>query len=316
MATGKANKLIFGEWEAGFKSLRELGCEFAAFYGAEPLYDFHNLPDVIELAEDLGIRTTLITSGLVDDVEEKIRELYRSGLRSLTMSYDINPHDRSAQLKMDRVNSLLNYFNRLGPNRDRAIVITLHRENFLEVPRIIREMSERNIWTFFDLIHYSRGQAGSKCAKRDVIPDLIFRKDDIPDLIRILSEIEGLKKSGHLCHSSTHFLNLLRADQGELVLKYNWNCAGDDNLFPSWVTVDCDGRVYPCDDFQPPYRDILEAFLVMNIAERFDEFKEYWSRQVLLKCPGCAWNTHIDAHQIKAGLLPLGDYVHTEEGKE
>ena len=43
MANGRSNDLSIDQWKKGFDNLKQLGCGFAAFYGAEPLADFNKL---------------------------------------------------------------------------------------------------------------------------------------------------------------------------------------------------------------------------------------------------------------------------------
>ena len=124
----------------------------------------------------------------------------------------------------------------------------------------------------------------------------------------------ALKKEGALCHSSVPFLKILQVQAlMNNELDYNWNCADDRERFPSWVTIDCDGMVFPCDDFQP--RDIIPNMKINYLTKGYNWniFKKFWLRKVKKECPGCLWNTHIDAHFIKAGNIPFSDYVHTKE---
>jgi hypothetical protein len=55
------------------------------------------------------------------------------------------------------------------------------------------------------------------------------------------------------------------------------------------------------------------AIQLHELADRWDEFATYWKDVVDRGCPGCLWNTHIDAHFIKQGHVPFSDYVHIEE---
>lgn len=289
--------------------MKELGCQFIAFYGAECLYDFDKLPEVVGYAESVGIRTTVITSGNIPGFQDRIRILYASGLRSLTMSYDIVPLGNSSLRKMEKVESGLAFFSSLGPVRDRAIVVTLTRKNFQRLPHVIRDFTTKGIWTFFDFIHGDRGQPGSKCGPAD--PELLFQERDLSELNFVLEEVLYLKKVGFLCHASEAFLNKIRKDSCSILRNYNWNCACEKS-FPSWVTIDCDGLVYPCDDFQP--RDAMQEFPIDTLKARWPSFCSHWKPIVKKSCPGCCWNTHIDACLIKEGKLPITDYVHGSEG--
>jgi len=134
--------------------------------------------------------------------------------------------------------------------------------------------------------------------------DLLFRQEDTRNFLFFLDDLVNLKKSKFFCHTSFGFMDLLSSNP-KLLATYNWNCALSD-AFPSWVTVDCDGLVYPCDDFQIRPGKIL----LLDLFVRWDEFSNQSRQQVKERCPGCLWNTHIDAHAIKEGKLSFSDYVH------
>jgi MoaA/NifB/PqqE/SkfB family radical SAM enzyme len=311
MVDGRRNSCSIEEWKAGFTELKKLGCSLVAIYGAEPLHDFDKLPETIQFAEELGIHTTVITSGVVSHLNEKLKTLYEHGLRSITASYDAVSQDLSSQKKSLKAREVVNTFRSFGPVRDAAIVVTLTRQNYSSLPLIIETMSEKNIWTFFDLIHPDRGQPGSKVKNTDL--NLLFMPEDMVSLCNVLQTVKGMKSKGLLCHTSTTFLETVKI-AGAFWLQnpsyphapYMWNCS-DYDCFPSWITVDCNGTVYPCDDFQPKDISIIK---VWEIAELWNRFCKIWKPVVKERCPGCLWNTHIDAHLIKRGLLPLTDYIH------
>jgi len=309
MVQDKDNIVPIELWEEGFENLRALDVGFCAFYGAEPLMEFKNLPEIIKYCEDIGILTTIITSGIVKNFHDKLKELYNNDLRSLSMSYDMVPLGSSSEAKGYQAIKGIEYFNTLGPNRDTAFISTLTRTNYTKVIETVKHLQNKyGSWFFFDIIHPDRGQDGSKC--KGSSDELLFKETDLPGLHVMLTELIKMKDNGFNCHSSKGFVDLLLNNDYELLKEYNWNCADDLNLFPSWVTVDCDGIVYPCDDFQPQFN---KKFYVWNLYEEWEEFKEFWRPVVKAVCPGCAWNTHIDAHLIKGESLPFSDYVHTKE---
>lgn len=306
MADGRVNTQSLEFWKKGIDNLKALGASFMAFCGAECLTDFEKLPDTVGYAESQGINTTVITSGLVPDFKEKLKILYHRGATSLTMSYDMVALDKSSAAKSNKALEGLQFFQSLGANvRDTAVIATLTRTNFRELPNTIRKMSDLGIWTFFDFIHADRGQPGSKVKTTDL--GLMFKPEDYEELDYIMNLVLQMKEEGYLCHSSKHFLGMISANDHEVIREYNWHCAKEDN-FPAWVTADCDGRVYCCDDYQ--VRDGVKNFYLDKLYEEFQEFSDYWRGLSLFDCSGCFWNHHIDAHQVKYGNLKISDYVH------
>ncbi len=305
MADGRTNSKSLEFWKKGVDNLKQLGASFMAFCGAECLTDFNNLPEVVGYAESNNINTTVITSGLVPDFNKKLQILHDHGAMSLTMSYDMHPLDKSSAAKSSKALEGLLFFKSLGKIRDVAVIATLSRTNFRLLPDTIRKMTDLGIWTFFDFIHSDRNQPGSKVKTTDL--GLQFKPEDFSALDDVLSEVLELKNQGYLCHSSKHFLGMVSKNDHEVIRNYNWHCAKEDN-FPAWVTADCDGRVYCCDDYQN--RSGEKNFYLDELHDRFQEFSDYWKEKSLIECPGCFWNHHIDAHQVKYGNLPITDYVH------
>ena len=311
MADGRANSLTLGQWKLGFDNLKQLDCGFAAFYGAEPLFDFDKLPEIVGYAESIGIHTTVITSGAIKKLKEKLDILYYNGAKSLSMSYDIVALDSSSKVKTNNAIKNLLYFKDKGNIRDVAAISTLTRTNYKYFLKSVEILSDLGIWSFFDLIHDDRKQEGSKCKSSTITKELMFKEGDNSYFIDFLYKLKNLKKQGYLCHSSYGFMDFIIQNPSRLQT-YNWNCANEEG-FPAWVTVDCDGIVYPCDDFQPV---ISVSIPVYELYNQWELFCQIWKPIVAARCPGCLWNTHIDAHFIKQGKQPFSDYVHIGTERE
>lgn len=313
MVDGRSNSQSVEFWIQTAYALANLGCGFAAFYGAEPLVeDIDKLGMTINAFEKNGIKTTVITSGCVPDFEAKLDTLYQYGLRSLSMSYDIVPLGPSSKAKSSKAIKHLTDWLKRDNVRDAAAIATLTRTNFRELPRSIQELDKLGIWTFFDMIHTDRGQEGCKVKDTPQTRELLFREEDMIDLKYTLIEVSKLKMRGCLCHSSNQFLDLICRENFRHLRAYDWNC-GRHRSFPAWLTIDCDGRVYPCDDFQPHGDGREHQWFANRIDQDFAGFSEWMKKQCLAGCPGCLWNTHYDAHMIKEGQIPFCNYVHTKE---
>jgi MoaA/NifB/PqqE/SkfB family radical SAM enzyme len=306
MADGRKNIPTIEQWKLGIDSLKKLDCGFIAFYGAEPLADFRKLPEVVGYSERQGIHTTVISSGGVADFFGKLRALKKEGAMSLSMSYDVIGLDKSSKSKTTKALDGLRYFRELGTCRDIAAIATLTKKNLSYFSKAIQELTNEDIWFFFDFIHLDRGQPGSKCKSFPGQEELVFGSEDIPELKKVLMQILDLKNKGYLCHTSRQFIELVSSRSA---LTYDWHC-GKSEVFPSWVSVDCDGEVGICDDYRPTVPKDKKIY-IWELFDKWSEFKSYWKEHVM-PCPGCLWNTHVDAHLIKEGKLPFSDYVHTE----
>ena len=307
MVDGRLNSFPLKRWIIGLDNLKELGCGFIAFYGAEPLLEFEKLVPVVRRTADLGIESTVITSGVVPNLKEKLHFLWENGLRSLSVSYDIAPYDISSESKKKKAIETLESFRSFGECRDVACIATVGKRNLTLIPEIVKELTDKHIWTFFDVLHYDRGQPGTKCAAKEALKDELFDESDLPVVQEVFSKLLELKNKGLLLHNSKNFLQLV-IDNPNAIREQNWNCANLE-AFPAFVTVDVDGAVLPCDDFHS--RTNIPPICIDQINERFDEFSKFWKQRVLKSCPGCLWNTHLDAYWIKEGAIPFSDYIHT-----
>lgn len=307
MKNDKQNTRSIEDWCSGLQNLKALGCEFAAFYGAEPLLEFDKLKLLIPFAEKIGINTTIITSGAVPDFRKKLKSLHSYGAKSISMSYDMIPLDEASKVKSENAIEHLQYFQSLGDIRDVAAIATLTRTNFHLLPETIINNTKLGIWTFFDFIHPDRGLPGTKCKGNG--KGLLFEERDFPHLLKVLHKVVELKKDGYLVHVSKEFLSLMAQNNFSLLKNFNWNCAKHD-VFPSWVTIDCDGSVHYCDDFQE--QRSRPRFDMTSLNADWDKYSEYGKKLILDRCRGCSWSTHIDAHFIKMGVNDINSYVHGE----
>jgi len=281
----------------GLRHLRNLGCQFVAIYGASPLYDMDGLDDYIREAEGLGIKTTIITDGIVKDHKGKIQTLYDAGLRSLTMSYDFVPYDKWSKLKTDKAIDLISWFIELPDIRDGEIVATVTAQNWQTILEQLPDIDKR-IWFSFDFVHFDRGNPGTKVQGYN--PALELSNDDVRSFCSGLLE---LREQGVRVHQSEPLLRHL-VEFPYMVTQYAWKC--HNNNFPSWLTIDADGTVLPCDDFHTDRR-----WKVWELTEeKFEEFTEFYAKEIETKCAGCFWSTHYDASLIKEGVVPFENYIH------
>ncbi|MFH1290083.1 MAG: radical SAM protein [Nanoarchaeota archaeon] len=281
----------------GLRRLKDLECGFIAIYGASPLYDFDGLPEYINAAEGMGILTTVIVDGAVSDSQKKLQTLYDFGLRSLTVSYDFFPYDKFSKLKSDKGLELLNWFVTLPDVRDVEIVSVVNVKNYVEILSGLLA-GDQKTWFSFDIVHPDRGQPGTKCQgnAQEFLLD--------PMQIRLFCQtLLKIKRRGYKIHQSEMLLKFMGAHP-EVVARFGWKCSNKE--FPSWLTIDADGTVLPCDDFHT-----IRDYKVWDLGKKeFEDFTRVYKKEVAKYCLGCFWTTHYDAWLIKKGKVKFGEYVH------
>lgn len=276
------------QWQRGIVRMRELGSQFVAIYGAEPLMRPQMLPEVINMIRAVGMECTVITALPDSDMMQTI--VNKSNLESITMSYDLFCEDPDRREKTASTQNALLKFQNV---RDRAVVVTVTKDNVNALPDIVRAMTAIGVWTLFDIFHSTAGKF-SKCGH-----DGETMSPRAWDMSQTARELRMLKDEGMLVHASDEYLKLVQHNYDGNPRNL-WHCSGKPT---GWLTVDADGSILACDDWQRPYPE-------GKIWDGFDEGDlERWIQPVRAECVGCAWNTHVDACLIEEGA-PLGTYVH------
>jgi radical SAM protein with 4Fe4S-binding SPASM domain len=305
MVNNKENDLTVDQWKQGMDNLKKLDCQFAAFYGAEPMLEFNKLKYVVGYAESIGIHTTVITSGIrIPEFRKKVQKMVDMGAKSFSLSYDVLPYCASSKLKTEKAFQEMKWIRSLSGIRDVAAIATITSQNYHMIPVMIAKMSAEGIWTFFDFIHEDRGMPGTKCSGKCNIK---IKPEDWEPLKQYLGLISHMKKGGYLVHTNDFFIDTVKElvkNNGDI---YSWSCA-EHKAFPSWVTIDCDGSVYPCDDFHTSriYPKFHELENPITWREMFYEME----MDIRNNYCRCCWNTHIDAHAVKDGIVPITNYIH------
>lgn len=301
-----------GIWRQAMRNLKMLGCEFVPIYGAEPLCALERLCVVLDEMRRIGLKNTVITNGVLIDKEAK-KKLLDSSLDSITLSIDsisgegLDPYSKAKSERGIRL--LLEDFKDL---RDREASVTVTKKNFRELPDMVKFFSDHGVWVSLDVIHYSKGQEGSKCTITQ-FPELNFTVGDMPEVREVFQEMIELKKQGYLIHPSMKVLEMW-LDENYVVFR-NWIC---NYKRVSWITVDCDkvivdGKVegcsiFGCDDFQP--ESLRGKYPLSSLTvEKFEQFKNEWKNKFC--CPGCFWSTHVMSDEM-VDLEEGGNYFRHE----
>lgn len=296
----------------GVRKLKSHGCEFFAIYGSSPLWgeEFVGLRDYVQTITEVGALCTVIADGVDKMSLNKLAVLHEVGLRSLTVSYDADPADVAAhadphtRLKAGKGIALLRQFKaEFKDLRDAMVVATVTRKNWRHVLDAVPILSDEGIHLGFDFVHPDKGHPGTKC-KGDAA-GLKFEAAQADEVAMFAEGMLKLKQGGALIHPSALYLSTIAA-KPSMVVDLDWKCLGP--TFPSWVTIDADGTVLPCDDF---WTD--RSFKVWDFdADALARFSTLYDHEVRTKCNGCLWNTHWDAVAIVEGRTSFEGYVHKE----
>jgi len=284
------------QWRIAAKNIRKLGAQFVAIYGAEPLDRMGGLPEMINNLRAEGIAVTVITAL---PASKRMRTLLEtSSLNSVTVSYDAlddaDASDYSDSHRRAKSTAGWKMLERNDQIMDRAVVATITQDNVDDIPEMARRATERGYWFMFDLLHDDIGVFG-KCGRGGPLQAPTKEQGH-----RMAQSLLDLKSSGMKIHASEQFLTKMRDEYNGNPREF-WHCRGEST---GWLTVDADGSIMPCDDWQ-------KAYPSAKIWDDIDaEDLSAWKDSAVNDCAGCAWNTHWDACAIERGEIPLGTYVH------
>ena len=166
------------------------------------------------------------------------------------------------------------------PNLDMQGNITVYRENYLQLPRLVKELANLGIFEGVNLIHWNKDGQYDFFPDIDVMQKYLFRNSEIPLLHdtfhQVLSEY-------HLLHHP----EVLDMDIPTLrfMLDMKWHCEGDPYGGP---TIDSDGSLRCCG-----YRagDLSQKLNILELTSK-EKIKE-WEHAVhtdTMNCPGCSWS--------------------------
>jgi len=282
------------QWREGMERIKSLGSRFVAIYGAEPLTRMEGLPEVIEAIYQTGMKATIITALPLSSMLKTL--LATTSLDSVSVSYDAVYTDLFRKKKSESgIRMLLD-----NPKiKDRAVIATVTRLNVDEVPIMARLASDEGLWFLFDLYHPGAGEH-SKCGNE---PGNASLEPSRQQVRAMAVELLSLKRTGSLIHASEEYLDHISTNYTGKT-RDTWHCGG---LPTGWITVDADGSILACDDWQMrfPGGAIWDKGWT-------DDALASWLQESRSLCTGCAWNTHFDACGIEAGQVRPDTYVHGE----
>ena len=284
----------------GIDALKELGCQFIAIYGGEPMLSPLLIP-MIKYLKKVEIANTIITNGSLWRTEDTPL-LLGFGMESVTVSMDsLVPLDgdtkydsqrrADAMRVMDDLEPYAIDFARIGRNLDREVSVTITPRNLDHIVELTEFWTDRGVWVSYDFVHVGN-HPGTKRA-RATFPKWNGSIEERGKVHQIAAAIKKIGKKTDRIHTADSVLNLW----SKMYDQMTWHCSN-----PAWVSVDCDGSMLPCDDLED---ERVADIKVWQLKTKWTTFHERWIKAVA-KCPGCFWSTHIMSEEM----------VGTPEGRE
>lgn len=208
----------------------EMGVREVAFSGGEPLV-WAGLDTAVETAVNLGMETTIYTSGNVSDVKARLDMLSCLGLSRAAFSVFGGSSERHEMITRRR-GSLANTLRAIEDSHSLGIITGIHfvamSRNYQELPAVCalaRELGADNV-SVLRFVPQGRGRL------------LLEGELDRLQSLELQRTIRQLKAEGHTIRTGSPLNHLWLNDPPECM-------SAIDRLI-----VAADGRVYPCDAFK------------------------------------------------------------------
>jgi len=298
-ATNVGPELTIPQWKDAFKVLKELKVEFNLILGNEPWLLGEYL---VDLLKD-GIPYALYSSASIPLFGRYAKALFENGINNLSTGVDYPKGYFSTSFQDDSLKKSEDAWDKIRwvrefyPKAQVHATITVHKLNYLYLPRIVNELTEVGAFSNINFIHWN------KDGKYDFFPDekelkgLLFEKEDHYKLRTVLNEVlqnPGLLQNPQMLEMDTSML----VDMG-------WHCKGDPYGGP---TIDADGRLRVCGYRKGHYTSFMNIF---DLPEHEDHWEEA-VYQDAMECPGCSWSCPWMFRYWKDNDPEMGAKVFTE----
>ena len=283
------------------KILKELKVPNVVVTGGEPFLH-PDIVEIVKLLNDDGFSIRLQTNAELV-TEEKIRALANAGLKNITLSLD-----SLDEKTFDWICNSKNLVQKVKKSLDMAaenikgfIVVNtaVSKINISELPEIVQFVHAKGAYSSLMPVHL-RPDENVPHFCYGYSREMLFSKEDIPEIEKSYAEVLKMKKEGYRIINSRKYLeaSLEYLKTGN----YAWNCRAGERFF----VIYSDGGVALCDAFPPLFH------IKSNSPDKFrsTEYQE-GARRVRESCRGCmsaCWretNLFVDDFETKMEQMRL-----------
>lgn len=273
----ESKDMTLKEIEQYAEILKGLEVQNVVVTGGEPFLH----PDIIEIVKllnDYGFSIRLQTNGTLV-TEEKIKALAEAGLKNITLSLDTLDEKMfdwicNSKNLVQKIEKLLDM---VAENMDGFIVVntTVSKLNIIELPKIVKFVNSKGAYSSLMPVHLGLAENIPHFCF-GYCKEMLFSKEDIPEIEKSYGEILRMKKEGYRIINSSKFLNA--SLEYFRTGNYAWNCRAGERFFVIYP----DGDVAPCDAFSPLFN------IKSGSLDKFSstEYRE-GARRIREECRGC-----------------------------
>ena len=284
----KETKLKHDEFEELLRQLKKMNCNAVQLLGGETLA-YRRAPELIKLASSLGMKTNIITNGILM-TPEIAKEIGESGLTTLGFSIDgpkdVNNYIRGHKDAFDKQINAIKLIQKYDPENKihKSICVTISVPNVEYLDKIMDIANEVGIKevSYYMMSTYSEDtkEQADDLFKEKVgslefmVPSSLAAKDK-PLLDKKRKEILRKAKEYGITVRGQFFTKEM-VDVDKAIRREDKFC-----ITPyKFCTIDCYGHVYPCDLLRYSFGNIRENSLkeILNSA-RYSKFSKMYIKK-------------------------------------
>lgn len=276
-------ELSIDEWKKAFKNLENMGIKTVKILGGEPtiIKGFEDL--LMFINEETTIKYAVLSNSVFSD--EKLNSLLNAKIQGYFASIDgiedIKGVDEYGTRKSHAGFNKLKKFKQSGIRILGANVV-ITKKNLLEIPEIVRILSDNGIWVNLCPIIHGEGDWEFRTEAPD---EFIFTDADAPKINDIMIKLLQMKLEGYrVAVPDSYLINMSKYG-----IYNNWKC---EELVQ--LRIDADGAIMFCNEIRG---EVAKNYNILSMdKEKFEQFKKDWKRErVTMDCSGCYWSCFLVA---------------------
>jgi MoaA/NifB/PqqE/SkfB family radical SAM enzyme len=163
------------------------------------------------------------------------------------------------------------------PHVDCQGTVTLHKQNYWQLPEIVKGLSELGIFVGVNVIHHNKDGKFDFFPEKEFLNDYLFEEVHIKDLKKIFLETTAIPNA--LIQNK----EMLQPNLVRHMIRTDWHCNGDPYGGP---TIDSDGSLRCCG-----YRkgERASQYTIFDLPKRLSGYLQAIFLDAK-ECPGCFWS--------------------------
>lgn len=260
--------------------------------GGEPLLrpDFF---DIVKTIKKAGFKWGLTTNGIMIKDSDYVRELYLSGMKTISLSIDglKDTHDtfRGMIGAYDKTMAAIKLFYERSKHAHVQVTTTVSKKNIAELERLYLELKNNGVrdWRIASVDPIGRAETAT---------DLLLDEDDYSKLFSFISELRK-KNEINVTYGCAHYIpDSFRYNLRDMPYK----CGAGEFV----ASVLCNGDIYSCIDIERRPELVQGNVLKDDFLQVWEKgFKPFKGAERIKKSPKCS----------NCGNAPIcnGDSAHT-----